>query len=48
MTTREPGDQVTVTVNMQPRAIGFNLVPGLTWAITKTATARVEDVQGCP
>jgi Flp pilus assembly protein TadG len=47
-TTREPGDQVTVTVNMQPRAIGFNLVPGLTWAITKTATARVEDVQGCP
>ena len=44
---REPGDVVTVTVNMQPRAIGFNLVPGLTWAITKTATARVEDVQDC-
>ena len=47
-TGREPGDSVTVTVNMEPRAIGFNLVPGLTWAITKTATARVEDVQGCP
>ena len=45
--TKEPGDTVTVTVSMQPRAIGFNLVPGMTWAITKTATARVEDVQGC-
>lgn len=43
----QPGDSVTVTVNMQPRAIGFSLVPGLTWAITKTATARVEGNNGC-
>ena len=48
--TREPGDQVTVTVKMKPKALGFNLVPGLNYNgnITKTATARVEDVQGCP
>ena len=26
--SREPGDSVTVTVNMQARALGFNLVPG--------------------
>lgn len=45
--TPEPGDSVTVTVTMEPRAIGFNLVPGLDWEITKTATARVEDAQGC-
>lgn len=45
--SKEPGDTVTVTVTMQPRAIGYNLVPGMTWSITKTATARVEDVQGC-
>ena len=44
---KEPGDSVTVTVTMKPRAIGYNLVPGLTWSITKTATARVEDVKGC-
>jgi Flp pilus assembly protein TadG len=47
---REPGDQVTVTVNMKAKALGFNLVPGWDYNanITKTATARVEDVQGCP
>lgn len=47
--TREPGDTVTVTVKMKPRALGFNLVPGWNYNddITKTATARVEDVQGC-
>jgi Flp pilus assembly protein TadG len=47
---REPGDTVTVTVNMQPRALGFNLVPGLDYNgnITKTATARVEGNAGCP
>ena len=46
----EPGDSVTVTVKMKPKALGFNLVPGLNYNgnITKTATARVEDVQGCP
>ena len=49
-TGREPGDSVTVTVNLKPKALGFNLVPGLDYNgfITKTATARVEDVQGCP
>ena len=47
---REPGDSVKVTVKMKPKALGFNLVPGLNYNgdITKTATARVEDVQGCP
>jgi hypothetical protein len=47
---REPGDSVTVTVRMKARALGFNLVPGWNYNadITKTATARVEDVQGCP
>ncbi|WP_210502483.1 TadE/TadG family type IV pilus assembly protein [Nocardioides xinjiangensis] len=47
--TREPGDQVVVTVTMQAKALGFNLVPGWDYdaVITKTATARVEDVQGC-
>jgi Flp pilus assembly protein TadG len=47
---REPGDSVTVTVTLQPRELGFNLVPGLNYNgnIVKTATARVEDVQGCP
>ena len=46
----EPGDTVTVTVKMKARALGFNLVPGLKYNdnITKTATARVEDIQGCP
>ncbi|WP_457185379.1 TadE/TadG family type IV pilus assembly protein [Nocardioides sp. P5_E3] len=46
----EPGDTVTVTVKMKPKALGFNLVPGWDFNadITKTATARVEDVQGCP
>lgn len=46
----EPGDTVTVTVKMKPKALGFNLVPGLNYNnfITKTATARVEDIQGCP
>ncbi|PKH44098.1 TadE-like protein [Nocardioides alpinus] len=49
-TGREPGDQVTVTVKMKAKALGFNLVPGWDYNanITKTATARVEDVQGCP
>jgi Flp pilus assembly pilin Flp len=44
-----PGDTVTVTVTMKPRAIGFNLVPGLDFNdfITKTATARVEGNDGC-
>lgn len=47
---REPGDSVTVTVKMKAKALGFNLVPGWNYDadITKTATARVEDVQGCP
>ncbi len=47
--TKEPGDTVKVTVKMKPRTIAFNLVPGLNYNgdITKTATARVEDVQGC-
>ena len=46
----EPGDTVTVTVKMKAKALGFNLVPGWDYDrdITKTATARVEDVQGCP
>ena len=46
----EPGDTVTVTVNMRARALGFNLVPGWDYnrLIVKTATARVEDIQGCP
>jgi Flp pilus assembly protein TadG len=46
----EPGDTVTVTVKMKAKALGFNLVPGWNYDadITKTATARVEDVQGCP
>ena len=45
-----PGDTVTVTVNMRARALGFNLVPGWDYnrLIVKTATARVEDIQGCP
>jgi Flp pilus assembly protein TadG len=49
-TGREPGDSVTVTVKMKAKALGFNLVPGWDYNrdITKTATARVEDVQGCP
>jgi Flp pilus assembly protein TadG len=49
-TGHEPGDQVTVTVNMKAKALGFNLVPGWNYDqnITKTATARVEDVSGCP
>ena len=49
-TGREPGDSVTVTVKMKAKAIGFNLVPGWDYNadITKTATSRVEDVQGCP
>lgn len=49
-TGREPGDSVTVTVKMKAKALGFNLVPGWNYDrdITKTATARVEDVQGCP
>lgn len=44
-----PGDTVTVTVMMKPRALGFNLVPGLNYDdfITKTATARVEGNDGC-
>lgn len=47
---REPGDTVTVTVTMQARALGFNLVPGWNYnrTITKTATARVEGNSGCP
>ena len=47
---REPGDQVTVTVTMKARALGFNVVPGWDYNanIVKTATARVEDVAGCP
>lgn len=47
---REPGDSVTVTVKMKAQALGFNLVPLWNYNadITKTATARVEDVQGCP
>ena len=46
----EPGDTVRVTVRMKAKALGFNLVPGWDYNqdITKTATARVEDVQGCP
>lgn len=45
----EPGDTVEVTVKMKPKALGFNLVPGLNYNgdITKKATARVEDIQGC-
>lgn len=44
-----PGDTVTVTVKMKPRAIGFNLVPGWNYTadIVKTATARVEGNDGC-
>ena len=48
---REPGDTVTVTVTMQPRPLGFSLVPGWdynTAVISKTATARVEGNAGCP
>lgn len=48
---REPGDTVTVTVTMRPRALGFSLVPGWDYnnaVITKTATARVEGNAGCP
>lgn len=48
---REPGDTVTVTVTMRPRAVGFSLVPGWDYdntVITKTATARVEGNAGCP
>ncbi|WP_416958533.1 TadE/TadG family type IV pilus assembly protein [Nocardioides sp. T5] len=49
-TGREPGDSVTVTVTMKAKELGFNLVPGWDYnaEITKTATSRVEDVQGCP
>ena len=43
---REAGDQVTVTVSFLPRSIG-GLVPAFP-RITKTATGRVEDVEGCP
>ncbi|GAA5137148.1 hypothetical protein GCM10023339_77060 [Alloalcanivorax gelatiniphagus] len=47
--TWEPGDTVTVTVTMKAKALGFNLVPLWNYNanIVKTATARVEDVQGC-
>ena len=46
----QPGSQVTATVTMQARALGFNLVPGWNYnrTITKTATARVEGNAGCP
>ena len=47
----EPGDTVTVTVTMQPRAVGFSLVPGWDYnnaVILKKATARVEGNAGCP
>ena len=49
-TGREPGDSVTVTVKMKAKELGFNLVPGWNYDadIIKTATSRVEDVQGCP
>lgn len=45
----KPGTQVTATVTMKPRLLGFNLVPGLNYDgnITKTATARVEGNSGC-
>lgn len=46
----QPGSQVTATVTMKARALGFNLVPGWDYnrTITKTATARVEGNSGCP
>jgi Flp pilus assembly protein TadG len=45
----KPGTQVTATVKMKPRLLGFNLIPGFDWDrnITKTATARVEGNLGC-
>ncbi len=49
-TGHEPGDSVKVEVKMRAKDLGFNLVPLWNYnaLITKTATARVEDVQGCP
>ena len=43
--TKEAGDQVTVTVSFSAKSIG-GLIPAFP-AITKTATARVEDVENC-
>jgi Flp pilus assembly protein TadG len=47
---RKPGVTVEVTVKMQARQLGFNLVPGWDYnrTIIKTATARVEDTKDCP
>jgi Flp pilus assembly protein TadG len=43
--TKEAGDQVTVTVSFSAKSIG-GLIPAFP-AITKSATARVEDVENC-
>ena len=47
---RKPGVTVEVTVKIQARQLGFNLVPGWNYDqnIVKTATARVEDTKDCP
>lgn len=42
----EAGDQVTITVSFSAKSIG-GLIPAFP-TITKSATARVEDVENCP
>ena len=43
--TKEAGDEVTVTVSFSAKSIG-GLIPAFP-PITKSATARVEDVENC-
>lgn len=42
------GETVTVTVTYGVARFATGLIPGLPSTLTKSATARIEDVTGCP